>query len=657
MAGAAPVNPKVQFLTPAGVPLVGGTVTVYLAGTTTPTDTWQNRALTILNTNPITLDSRGEAVIWLDPAVTYKFVLKNFLGVTQWTVDNITGAQPASIVASLIASGGSALVGFIQAGSGAVARTVEDKGREFVSPLDFLSSAGRADVVNGTLALDHTGGVQAAMDTGRPVDLLGYSYKVSGLTVPADGRALVSRGRTGQLVKNGNGAAITISGDYFEMNTVQVVGTGYTGNNIECTGNHPRFINCSSYGTPGRALKATGSHVQILGTCGSYTTTDATASGYDIEIGVSGTATLYHQLHGVYTSQSTGGVLLIDTGSHSILGGQIGKLKIQAGTSPAGVNGGATIGVRVAGAVTVEVSNAAFRCNAFNDNVTVAAGLTSVSIDESNAFAAGKDIVDNSGNLNNSFAKNDYTGATPVMSRKRFGGSGSLAVMNWDPVSGKMGPDGTWQIKNGKKLEMLDGSGNVVGSLSMDGSLNGTMSLSTGATHGIVAGGSNGLYQMVNGTSITQAYSGGFRPNADNTLNLGTASQRWAVVYAGTGAINTSDARLKEQVRGLSDAERAVALRLKGLLRAFKFIEAVQFKGADARIHFGVIAQDVMAAFEAEGLDAQDYSLFCYDEWEAQEAVLNHTDEATTVVREAIPAGNRYGIRYEELLAFVLAAL
>ena len=91
-----------------------------------------------------------------------------------------------------------------------------------------------------------------------------------------------------------------------------------------------------------RALKATGSHVQILGTCGSYTTTDATASGYDIEIGVSGTATLYHQLTGVYTSQATGGILFIDTGSHVINGGQFGKLTIQAGTTPAGVNGGIT---------------------------------------------------------------------------------------------------------------------------------------------------------------------------------------------------------------------------------------------------------------------------------------------------------------------------
>lgn len=90
MAGAPPVSPKVQFTSSTGAPLANGTVTVYLAGTTTLTDTWQDKDLTVLNTNPITLDSRGEALVWLDTTKTYKFLLKNAGGATQWTVDNIT---------------------------------------------------------------------------------------------------------------------------------------------------------------------------------------------------------------------------------------------------------------------------------------------------------------------------------------------------------------------------------------------------------------------------------------------------------------------------------------------------------------------------------------------------------------------------------------
>ena len=61
-----------------------------------------------------------------------------------------------------------------------------------------------------------------------------------------------------------------------------------------------------------------------------------------------------------------------------------------------------------------------------------------------------------------------------------------------------------------------------------------------------------------------------------------------------------------------------------------------------------MIAQEVMAAFQAEGLDAARYSLLCYDRWDAE------LDKNGNEVR---PAGDRYGIRYEELLAFIIAAL
>jgi hypothetical protein len=126
------------------------------------------------------------------------------------------------------------------------------------------------------------------------------------------------------------------------------------------------------------------------------------------------------------------------------------------------------------------------------------------------------------------------------------------------------------------------------------------------------------------------------------------------VVYATTGTINTSDARSKVQDRPLSDAEKAVAIKVKGSLKAFKFADAVESKGDKARIHFGVYAQEVALAFESEGLNAEDYGLFCYDEWKASPAVLN--DDGDEVI-PAVEAGNRFGVRYEELLAFVLAAI
>lgn len=92
--GVAPVNPTMTFVSATGAPLASGTVTVYLAGTTTPTNTWQDRAMLSLNTNPVVLDASGRATIWLDPTVTYKFLVKDSAGATQYTTDNIAGVTP-----------------------------------------------------------------------------------------------------------------------------------------------------------------------------------------------------------------------------------------------------------------------------------------------------------------------------------------------------------------------------------------------------------------------------------------------------------------------------------------------------------------------------------------------------------------------------------
>ena len=72
------------------------------------------------------------------------------------------------------------------------------------------------------------------------------------------------------------------------------------------------------------------------------------------------------------------------------------------------------------------------------------------------------------------------------------------------------------------------------------------------------------------------------------------------------------------------------------------------------RSHFGVTAQAVRQAFEAEGLDAREYGLFCYDEW--PEETQERRDDDGNVIKEYRPAGNRYGLRYDELFAFIIGA-
>lgn len=70
------------------VPLAGGLLYSYAAGTTTPLATYTDESGDTPNANPVVLDSTGSANVWLANAA-YKLVLKDASGTTQWTVDNI----------------------------------------------------------------------------------------------------------------------------------------------------------------------------------------------------------------------------------------------------------------------------------------------------------------------------------------------------------------------------------------------------------------------------------------------------------------------------------------------------------------------------------------------------------------------------------------
>jgi len=156
-------SPKMQFLDANGNPMVGGKLYTYAAGTTTPLATYTDYSGGTPNTNPVILDSRGEASVWIGTALYY-MELKSSTGVLQWSADNVGGyATLAALAASsgaaligandgssgsifttvqgfitkILSSVGSSIVGFIQSGTGAVARTMQDKGRESINVKDF----------------------------------------------------------------------------------------------------------------------------------------------------------------------------------------------------------------------------------------------------------------------------------------------------------------------------------------------------------------------------------------------------------------------------------------------------------------------------------------------------------------------------------------
>lgn len=81
-------QPKFKAFYPGtALPLIGGKLYSYIAGTTTPQNTYKDSAGT-LNANPVILNASGECDLWLG-AFVYKFVLKDIFDNTIWTVDNI----------------------------------------------------------------------------------------------------------------------------------------------------------------------------------------------------------------------------------------------------------------------------------------------------------------------------------------------------------------------------------------------------------------------------------------------------------------------------------------------------------------------------------------------------------------------------------------
>lgn len=79
-------NAVQQFFSNDGKPLTKGTVTTYTAGTSTLKQTWRDSTGTTLNSNPITLDGGGKAIIY--GTGTYRQVVKDKLGNLIW--DGVT---------------------------------------------------------------------------------------------------------------------------------------------------------------------------------------------------------------------------------------------------------------------------------------------------------------------------------------------------------------------------------------------------------------------------------------------------------------------------------------------------------------------------------------------------------------------------------------
>jgi len=166
-------TPKMQFESAAGVPLSGGKVYTYAAGTTTPQATYTDYTGATPNANPIILDSRGEAAIWLG-AASYKFKLTDANDVEIWIVDYISA--PTSGVSPILSGNviidsdtpGPALK-ITQTGTGPVLR-VQDSADPDATPF-IIDNAGNVGIGTATPSAVLACGLRAWQTMGPKVRL------------------------------------------------------------------------------------------------------------------------------------------------------------------------------------------------------------------------------------------------------------------------------------------------------------------------------------------------------------------------------------------------------------------------------------------------------------------------------------------------------
>ena len=150
---------------------------------------------------------------------------------------------------------------------------------------------------------------------------------------------------------------------------------------------------------------------------------------------------------------------------------------------------------------------------------------------------------------------------------------------------------------------------------------------------------------------------GVFREAGDGSLNLGNGSHRWAVVYAKTGSINTSDRNEKNTIADI-DPEQAEKLIMGLKPSTFKFND-----GTSGRTHWGLISQDIEELLPQIGMSDLDFAGFIktpktedYYEDVPETVTDEETGEEKTVTRKELKTRTVegeyiYSLRYDEFIA------
>jgi hypothetical protein len=205
MAGLTP-SPKQQIFGTDGLPLVGGKIYTYAGGTSTPIATYTDYTAATANTNPIILDSLGQANIWLINTTSYKFIVRDANDVLLYTVDNI------SIPLDLNSFGAPPPIGNVTPNTGAFTTLSATGAVTFGSTL----------TVAGQLTLNNTGAAKLSVGTTaqRPTAVTGM-VRYNSTTGKFEGYGATAWGALG-------GGATGGGADQVFVENGQIVTTNYT---------------------------------------------------------------------------------------------------------------------------------------------------------------------------------------------------------------------------------------------------------------------------------------------------------------------------------------------------------------------------------------------------------------------------------------------
>ncbi|SCJ50003.1 Uncharacterised protein [uncultured Ruminococcus sp.] len=190
------------------------------------------------------------------------------------------------------------------------------------------------------------------------------------------------------------------------------------------------------------------------------------------------------------------------------------------------------------------------------------------------------------------------------------------------------------------------------------GAVNGQLQFTTTQYPQIYGNGTSLQLGVDTNAAVGVVLQGGvFREAGDGSLNLGNGSHRWAVVYAKTGSINTSDRNEKNTIADI-DPEQAEKLIMGLKPSTFKFND-----GTSGRTHWGLISQDIEELLPQIGMSDLDFAGFIktpktedYYEDVPETVTDEETGEEKTVTRKelktrVIEGKYVYALRYSEFIA------